>query len=67
MSVDPKLVYPCADVQSLAAVLRELCGDRERLRRLGSAARERMANWSQQDTVNASVEAVANAIRRRHR
>jgi len=67
MSVDPKLVYPCADVQSLAAVLRELCGDLERLRRLGSAAKERMANWSQQDTVNASVEAVANAIRHRHR
>jgi glycosyltransferase involved in cell wall biosynthesis len=67
MPVDAKLVYPFGDVQSLAALLRKLCGDQECLHRLGSAARARMAQWSPQDTVAATVEAVASAVRHRHR
>ncbi|MGB7433993.1 MAG: glycosyltransferase [Candidatus Acidiferrum sp.] len=64
--VDQDLVYPCGDVPALAAVLRRICGDRQRLRQLGLAARQRMATWSPEDTVAATVEAVAAAIQHRH-
>jgi glycosyltransferase involved in cell wall biosynthesis len=60
--VDPCLVFPFGDVEALSALLRELCGNRERLRQLGQAAKERMTSWSVQDAVDATVEAVTAAV-----
>lgn len=63
--VDPRLIYPCGDVDALAALLRELCTNRERLCELRRVFRQRIASWSPEDTVAATVEAVVAAVRRR--
>jgi glycosyltransferase involved in cell wall biosynthesis len=65
--VDPRLVFPCGDVNALSTLLTELCSDRERLRRLGRAAREGMTTWSPHDSVAGIMATVAAATRRRHR
>lgn len=56
------LVYPCGEVEALAAILRDLLGDRERLRRMGNAARERMETWTPEQNVEAFVQAVERAV-----
>lgn len=63
--VDPRLIYPCGDVDALATLLRNLCADRERLCQLRTAFRQRMSSWSPADNVAATVEAVAAAVRHR--
>lgn len=65
--VDPRLVYACGDVGALAALLVDLYGDRERLRYLGLAAKERMTTWSTGNTVEGTVKAVEVATHRRGR
>ena len=65
--VNPGLVYPSGNVEALSALLVKLYGDRERLRRLGKAARERMDSWSPQDTVTGTIAAVAAALSHRRR
>jgi len=44
-------VFPMGDVNALAEVLRRAVSDRERLRRMGEAARRRMASWSPADNI----------------
>lgn len=56
-------VYPCGDVESLAAILREVLPDRDRLLRMGQAARRRMEAWSPLEYVEALVEAIERATR----
>lgn len=63
--VDPRLIYPCGDVDALSKLLAELCLDRERLRELGIAAKRRMATWSPDDTVSLTIDAVRIALARR--
>ncbi len=63
--VNPALIYPCGDVGALANILRDLLADRQRLRDLGNAARQRMATWSPQETITGTVEAIRNALQRR--
>jgi glycosyltransferase involved in cell wall biosynthesis len=58
-------IYPCGDIEALAGVLRRVLKDRRLLRRMGEAARERMATWSPTDYVNALVESVSTAVRAR--
>ena len=65
--VDPGLIYPCGDLRALSTLLSELFLDREHLRELGLAARNRMAGWSPEDTVAGTVAAVRAALRRRER
>jgi glycosyltransferase involved in cell wall biosynthesis len=60
--VDPGLIFPSTDVAALARLLTQLCGDRERLRGLGRAARERMKTWSLRETVAGTVEAIERAV-----
>lgn len=55
-------VFPCGDVDSLAAVLRRALNDRGALRRMGGAARERMASWSHVDYARALVGAISKAV-----
>jgi glycosyltransferase involved in cell wall biosynthesis len=56
-------IYPCGDVDALAAVLRRVLTDRHLLRSMGEGARRRMATWSPADYVNALVESVSTAVR----
>ena len=58
-------VFPCGDVDALARVLREALSDRDRLRRMGEAARKRMEKWSPRENVEALVQAVEIAVRRK--
>jgi glycosyltransferase involved in cell wall biosynthesis len=62
--VDPGLIYPCGDLQALSRLLKELCGNRGRLRELGLAARDRMTLWSPESTVAGTVAAVKAALHR---
>jgi glycosyltransferase involved in cell wall biosynthesis len=56
-------VVAFGDMGSLTAVLREALAAPDRLRALGSAARERMRSWAPADNINALVEAVGRAMR----
>jgi glycosyltransferase involved in cell wall biosynthesis len=65
--VELRLIFPCGNVSALAALLHDLCADRARLRQLGEAAKNRIATWGPQNTVESTVEAVDAAMRRRKR
>src|SRR5712691_10675378 len=55
-------IYPCGDVNSLAAILRTLVNNPEEISRLSAAARERMKTWSPKETVEGTVEAIEQAV-----
>lgn len=58
-------VYPCHDVDALATLLRDLLRHSERLKKIGVAARERMAAWTPEQNVAAFAQAVEEAVRSR--
>ena len=47
-------VYPCADVDALAAVLRQALENRGQLSAMGRAARTRMESWSLRQNIDAA-------------
>jgi len=55
-------IFPCGDVEKLAANLREALSDRERLRRMGEAARQRMETWSPRENISALVQAIEQSL-----
>jgi glycosyltransferase involved in cell wall biosynthesis len=55
-------VYPCGDVEALAACLRRVLSDRERLKRMGQAARQRIATWSPRENADATIRAVEKVL-----
>jgi glycosyltransferase involved in cell wall biosynthesis len=57
-------VFPTGDVDALAAILRLILPDRERLLQMGNAARSRMETWSPREYVEDIVAAVEAAHRR---
>ncbi len=57
-------VYPCGDVDVLAAILRDVLPDRERLQELSLAARKRMEICSPRENVEACLEAVEKVCAR---
>jgi len=57
-------IYPCGDVDALAAILREVLPDLERIRRMGEAARQRMGTWSYQEYLEGFLKAVDVAAKR---
>jgi len=59
-------VFPCGDVDVLAQTLRRVLLERQTLRKMGDAARARMANWSHADYAQALVGAIAKAVEVRH-
>ncbi len=58
-------VFPCGDVDALAAVFREVLPNRDRLRQMGEAARTRMSNWSPEQNIEALVGAIEGAVQLR--
>lgn len=54
--------FPWGDVNTLAALLRELLPDGERLRRMGEAARNRMETWSPRESIEGIVEAFEKGV-----
>lgn len=65
MPVDPRLIYPCGNVEALAMLLRGLSHDRGWLKKLSIDAKARIQMWTPQSTVDGTVAAVAAANRRR--
>ena len=67
LPVASEFVYPCGNVDALAAVLRTLYTDRERLAQIGLSFKNHVATWSPAHSVVGTVSAVASAVARRHR
>ena len=57
-------VYPCGDIDALAAVLRQAAENRGRLSEMGVAARARMESWSPRQNIDAAVDAIARGVAR---
>jgi glycosyltransferase involved in cell wall biosynthesis len=55
-------VYPSGEVKALADILRKVLSDRERLKSMGEAARQRIATWSPRDNADATIRAVEKAL-----
>jgi len=60
-------VFPCGDVNALAATIRSLLTDRPRLARISAAARERLKSWTPEMNVESFVETVELAVKRNPR
>jgi glycosyltransferase involved in cell wall biosynthesis len=54
--------YPCGDVEALAALLREVVSDHERLKRMSEAARQRMETWSPYENFEGHVQAIERGL-----
>ncbi|MDY7014138.1 MAG: glycosyltransferase family 4 protein [Cyanobacteriota bacterium] len=51
-------IYPCGDIEALAAILQEWLPQRDRLQQIGRAARLRMETWSPRENVAAIVKGI---------
>jgi len=58
-------IFPVGNIDVLAGILRDLLPDCARLKTLGEAAQTRMSSWSPAQSIDAMVEAMESAIRRR--
>ncbi|MEQ8994948.1 MAG: glycosyltransferase family 4 protein [Coleofasciculus sp. B1-GNL1-01] len=57
------IVYPCGNVDALAAILQSLLPDKKRLKRMGEAAYQRMKTWSPRENVEALVKAIERSVK----
>jgi len=57
-------VYPCGDIDALAAVIRQALQGRCQLSAMGGAARARMESWSPRENIDAAVEAISRGVAR---
>jgi glycosyltransferase involved in cell wall biosynthesis len=56
--VSPEFVFPCGDVDALAAILKEALSDGARLHTVARAARAHIQTWSPEHNIAATVEAI---------
>ncbi len=56
-------VYPSANVEALANILRQLVSDPSRIKSMGRAARTRMETWSYQEHAGGLVGAIEQAVK----
>jgi glycosyltransferase involved in cell wall biosynthesis len=62
--VCPELIYPCGDIDALAAILERAHASRTWLSGLGCAARARMETWGPPENIAGTVEAIARGVAR---
>jgi glycosyltransferase involved in cell wall biosynthesis len=62
-----KFIFPCGDVERLAAILAQAVQDRSKLATLGHAYRSRILRWSPKQNIEATVEAIEAAASRKVR
>ncbi|BAZ24821.1 group 1 glycosyl transferase [Kalymmatonema gypsitolerans NIES-4073] len=55
-------VYPCGDVNTLAAIFQDTLSNKEKLEQIKEAAVKRIASWSPEMHVNAFVQALEKAV-----
>lgn len=65
--VGPELIYPCRDVEALAAILRSFAASPALLGELSRAAHRRMNDWSPAQNISATFDAISRAVARRGR
>jgi glycosyltransferase involved in cell wall biosynthesis len=58
-------VFPCGNVEALAAILQQASAEPARLSEMGRAARERMESWSPRENIQATLAAVARGVSRK--
>jgi glycosyltransferase involved in cell wall biosynthesis len=58
-------VFPCGNVEALAAILQQASAEPARLSEMGHAARARMESWSPRENIQATLVAVAGAVSRK--
>jgi glycosyltransferase involved in cell wall biosynthesis len=58
------LIFPCGDIDTLAAILRRAHDDPQALAALGRAARARLDSWSPRENITATIEAIERAVAR---
>jgi glycosyltransferase involved in cell wall biosynthesis len=57
-------VYPCGDIDALAAILALALENRAQMSEMGAAARARMESWSPRENIDATVAAISRAVAR---
>ncbi len=57
-------VFPCGDIDALAAVLQEAMNERAKLPEMGRAARARMDSWSPRENIDETIAAVRLGVAR---
>jgi glycosyltransferase involved in cell wall biosynthesis len=57
-------VYPCGEIDALAALLQGILANPAQLSELGRAARARMETWSPRENIEATMEAVCRGVSR---
>jgi glycosyltransferase involved in cell wall biosynthesis len=55
-------IFPTGDVEALSELLQEALRSPDRLKRVGTAARERMTNWSPRENLEGLVAALQRAV-----
>jgi len=56
-------VYPCGNIDALATILKDSLNNRETLKQMGEAARQRMETWSPWENVEWLVQAVQQVVK----
>lgn len=62
--VAPQFVYPCGDLDALAAILRGACTDRSHLRSIARTALAHIQTWSPERNIAATLDAIRTAVAR---
>jgi glycosyltransferase involved in cell wall biosynthesis len=58
-------VFPCGNVEALAAILRQASAEPARLSEMGRVARARMESWSPRENIQATLGAVSRGVSRK--
>src|SRR6267142_2283850 len=62
--VAPQFIFPCGDVDALAAVLKDALSDRARLQSIARAVVTHIQTWSPERNITATVDAIRIAVPR---
>jgi glycosyltransferase involved in cell wall biosynthesis len=62
--ISPDFVFPCGDIDALAAILSNAARDPARLREIGRRGIEHMRTWTPQRNVSATLEAIEHSVLR---
>jgi glycosyltransferase involved in cell wall biosynthesis len=62
--VCPEFIFPCGDVEALAALLSRSAGDRALLQRIRHLGLAHLQTWTPQRNVAATVDAIERAVSR---
>ena len=59
--VNPDLIYPCGNIEAMAALLRRTLADRANLAQMGRAARRHLSTWTYHESIAGALDAIQHA------